>query len=84
MSCTIFINTIPDPEVSQQVATAVTGGIGEKSDAGQWIIGIFVQQDRGGFLIQISGPSGFSWKRAFEGEDESPEFIQRTVCEVIG
>lgn len=84
MNAVVLTNTIPLPEIRQQVQAAVLRGIGKRIDDERWTVKIFAPIDRAGYFIQINGPGNFTWKHDFEGpKEETAAFIERAVRDAL-
>lgn len=80
MNAVVLTNTIPLPDVRQQVQAAVLNGIEKYPTREPWRVKIFAPADKAGYFIRIQAPNGFTWEKDFEGPvEEAPNFIERTV-----
>ena len=80
MNAVVLTNTIPLPDVRQEIQGAVLRAIGEFRTREAWTAKIFAPADRAGYFIRIQGPNGLTWERDFEGPgEESATFIERTI-----
>jgi hypothetical protein len=84
MNAVVLTNTIPPPEIKQQVQAVVLRGIGKRIDDERWTVKIFAPSGRAGYFIQFNGLGNFIWKRNFEGpKEETSAFIEWTVREAL-
>jgi hypothetical protein len=76
----ILTNTIPLPDVREEIQGAVLRAIGDYKTHEPWTAKIFAPADRAGYFIRINAPNGFVWEHVFEGPgQEAAGFIERTI-----
>jgi len=81
MSVSILKNNIATPQFAAAIQSAIRGGIGEIP--GHWRAWIEESQNSIAWTIKIDGPNGFQWEHEFFGQEQTPEFIEREIKEVL-